>query len=119
MTALEKFVNGEDELTKRMTARGENHRVIKRKIFDNPTYDPLWGSEADSEYLYISWRYENREDFVTCEYEDKIMNEITAIIPRLVIDFPYMMKDDAERLEFNHEYILENFEKKKILGNKN
>ena len=44
------------------------------------------------------------------------MNEITAIIPRLVIDFPYMMYKDADKLEFSHEYILENFLKDRILG---
>ena len=81
-----------------MTARGEKHRAIKRKIFDIPIYDPLWGSDADLDYLYVSWRYDNREDYVTCQYKDNKMNMITADIPRLVVDFPYMKEEDARKL---------------------
>ena len=94
MDVLQKYVEGTDEQTV-MTARGEKHRAIKRKIYDIPIYDPLWGSEADNDYLHISWRYDNREDYVTCQYKHNSMNMITADIPRLVIDFPYMKKKDA------------------------
>lgn len=97
MEVLEKFVFGKDENTL-ATARGEKNRAIKRKIFDIPIYDPLWGAEAGADYLYISWRYFNREDYVTCQYKHNSMNMITADIPRLVVDFPYMKKEDARKL---------------------
>lgn len=37
------------------------------------------------------------------------MNMITADIPRLAVDFPYMKEEDARKLQFNHGYILDNF----------
>ena len=37
------------------------------------------------------------------------MNMITADIPRLAVDFPYMKEEVARKLQFNHGYILDNF----------
>jgi len=37
------------------------------------------------------------------------MNEITSMIPRLVIDFPYMKMKDAKKLSFKHEYLFNEY----------
>ena len=68
---------------------------------DIPKYDCLWGAEAELEYLYISWRYQNREDFVTSQFkDDQLMNIIVSIIPRLAIDYPYIKCVEARQLYF-------------------
>ena len=38
-------------------------------------------------------------------YVDKEMHSVQANLPRLVVDFPFMKIADAERLEFNCEYL--------------
>jgi len=82
---------------------------------DYPVFDPLWGDEGANKYLYISHRYQNREDYVACEYREKRMNQISAIIPRLAIDFPYMREEKARNLKFEHEYLLDTYEKVSFL----
>ena len=39
-------------------------------------------------------------------YKDIKMKQFQADIPRLVVDFPYMDKERARRVEFTPEYLL-------------
>ena len=62
---------------------------------DHPNYDPLWGADVDKEYAYISFGIDNREDYTNSKYMDPLMDEISSMVPRFVVDFPYMKVKDA------------------------
>ena len=77
---------------------------------DIPKYDALWGAEAELEYLYISWRYQNREDFVTSQFkDDPLLNIIVSLIPRLAMDYPYIKCHKAQTLHFTARKIKKQF----------
>ena len=112
--ALEKPKKASTQKEEMVNEAGEGHRAVKRQIMDNPNYDPLWGAHVDRLYAYISHGIANREDYTISQYIDPLMGEISSMIPRLVVDFPYMKVKDASELKFDHDYLLETFYRKVV-----
>lgn len=70
------------------------------------SYDPLLEYNSAERYLYVSFYYPTRESYVPAIYKDvEKTQHITANLPRIVCDFPYLKKNIAKRLNFTHDSI--------------
>lgn len=85
-----------------------------KKIWDNPSYDPLWQNQSPEKYLYVPFSYSQRDQCVPEMFNLNGMSVqkvrqvqlITANIPRIVCDFPFYKVSQAAQLQFNHNYFL-------------
>ena len=92
----------------------------QRRLVGIPFYDPLWQLDSPEKYLYVLHKFalENKmrgypipRMYLPRDESDKQLYQglhfMTAIMPRMVCDFPHHSVKDAEELVFSHEYIYE------------
>ena len=69
------------------------------------SYDPLLTYMSEENYLYVSFYYPTRESYVPqlkTQAGDESQNHITANLPRIVCDMPYLRLKTAKSLDFSH-----------------